>query len=381
MRSLQTFGNLDDLDRLRLLDSESSLRQIEAVLDGMAEGVLVCDASGDLIRANPAASRMLAVDTAGALGLFEVRTLDGRLVAEEDRPVRRALRGETVTGLVLQIRREDTGLHRIVSHSAIPLPDEDGKISHAVVILHDITERKQAEAELQCVQEALRRSQNELQQFAFVASHDLQEPLRMVASYTQLLARKYKGQLGPDADEYIRYAVDGANRMSALIRDLLQFSRFGFAELQPPKSTELSVIVDWAMLSLQAVIRESGAEITQGALPTVSVDQSQMSQVLQNLIGNAIKYRRAEEAPRIHISAKREGDEWIIAVQDNGIGFEPQHAESLFGVFKRLHGREYPGSGIGLAICKRIVERHGGRVWATSELGKGSTFYFTLPED
>jgi PAS domain S-box-containing protein len=361
-------------DRLQLL-------HIEAVLDAMAEGLIIVDASGDVIRINPAASRILGLNTAGDLGSFEVRTLDGRLVAEQDRPVSRALRGETVSGLVLQIRREDTGLHRIVSHSATPLTDEAEKISLAVVLLHDVTEQKQAEAELQRMQDALRRSQNDLQQFAFVASHDLQEPLRMVASYTQLLARKYQGQLGSDADEYIRYAVDGANRMSALIGDLFQFSRLGFAELQPPKSTELSVMVDWALLGLRAAVHESGAEITHGELPTVSVDQAQMPHVFQNLIGNAIKYRRAEEAPRIHITAKREGDEWTIAVEDNGIGFDPQHAGSLFSVFKRLHGREYPGSGIGLAICKRIVERHGGRIWATSQPGQGSTFYFTLPAD
>lgn len=361
-------------DRLQLL-------QIETILDGMAEGVIIVDAGGDVIRANPAGYRILGLKTAGDLGSFEVRTLDGRLVAEEDRPVRRALRGETVSGLVLQIRREDSGLHRIVSHSATPVLDEAGKISLAVVVLHDITGQKQAEAELQHAQDALRHSQNDLQQLAFVASHDLQEPLRMVASYTQLLARKYQGQLGPDADEYIRYAVDGANRMRTLIGDLHQFSRLGFAELQPPRSTELSVMVDWALLGLQAAINESGAQITYDALPTVSVDQAQMPQVFQNLIGNAIKYRRAEEAPRVHISAKRDGDEWTIAVQDNGIGFDPQHAGSLFGVFKRLHGREYPGSGIGLAICKRVVERHGGRIWATSQPGLGSTFYFTLPAD
>ena len=357
------------------------LRQIEAVLDGMADGLLIVDTSGDVISVNPAAARMLGFENSGDLGSFEVRTLDGRLVADDDRPQRRALRGETVLGLELQVLREDTGFHRFITHTATPVYDEAGKISHAVVVLHDITGQKQAEAELQRALEALRRSNSDLQQFAFVVSHDLQEPLRMVSSYTQLLGRKYQGQLGPEADEYIRYAVDGANRMSALIRDLAQFVRFGFAELQPPQSTELSAMVDWVLLNLQAAVQESGAKITYDDLPTISIDQSQMPQVFQNLIGNAIKFRRTEEAPRIHISASREGDEWTIAVQDNGLGFDPQKADAIFGVFKRLHGREYPGSGIGLAICKRIVERHGGRIWATSELGKGSTFYFTLLAD
>src|ERR1700682_3250499 len=309
MSNSQTSGNLHDPDRL-------GLSQREAVLDGMVEDLLIVDASGGVVRANPAAGRILGFNHAGDLGSFEVRTLDGRVVAEEDHPVRRALRGETVSGLVLQIRQEDTGFHRIVSHSATPLFDEAGKISHAVVVLHDITEQKQTEAELQGALESLRRSNIDLQQFAFVASHDLQEPLRMVSSYTQLLARKYQGQLGPDADEYIRYAVDGANRMSALIRDLLQFSRFGFAELQPPQSTELSVMVDWALLGLQTAVQESGAEITQGALPALSVDQSQMPQVFPNLTENPTKPRRAEEPPRIHIPGSREGDEWTIAVQD-----------------------------------------------------------------
>src|SRR6202171_5019098 len=177
-------------------------------------------------------------------------------------------------------------------------------------------EHREAEADLARKVKELARSNAELEQLAYVASHDLQEPLRIVSSYTQLLAKRYQGQLGPDADEYIRYAVDGANRMSALIRDLLQFSRFGFAELQPPQSTELSVMVDWALLGLQTAVQESGAEITQGALPALSVDQSQMPQVFPNLTENPTKPRRAEEPPRIHIPGSREGDEWTIAVQD-----------------------------------------------------------------
>jgi len=223
----------------------------------------------------------------------------------------------------------------------------------------------------------LERSNSELQQFAYVASHDLQEPLRMVMSYTGLLARRYQGKLDADADEFIAYAVDGARRMQELINDLLSYSRVG-TQGREFTAADCEAVLARTLTNLELAIQESGARVCHEPLPTVSADEVQLHQLFQNLIGNGIKYRR--EGPlEIHVTCKPEGSHWLFSVRDNGIGIEPQYHERIFTIFQRLHTREqYPGSGIGLAICKKIVERHGGKIWVESEPGKGSTFYFTL---
>jgi light-regulated signal transduction histidine kinase (bacteriophytochrome) len=224
----------------------------------------------------------------------------------------------------------------------------------------------------------LARSNAELQQFAYVASHDLQEPLRMVSSYTQLLARRYQGKLDADADEFIAYAVDGANRMQRMINDLLTFSRIG-TQSKEFAPTDCEAALEQALHNLQVTIEENKATVTHDPLPTVMGDESQWVRLFQNLIGNAIKFH-GEELPRVHISIQREDGEWTFAVHDNGIGIDPQFFDRLFIVFQRLHNAtEYPGSGIGLALCKKIVERHRGRIWVESQPEKGSTFYFTIP--
>jgi PAS domain S-box-containing protein len=253
-----------------------------------------------------------------------------------------------------------------------------GDDRYFTAIIRDITERKQIHNTLAERAAALTRSNQELEQFAYVASHDLQEPLRMITGYTQLLAKRYHGKLDQDADEYITYAVDGAKRMQTLINDLLAYSRVGTRGKEFAR-TECEAILKTSLTNLQVAIQESGAVVTHDALPVVVCDGGQIGQLLQNLIGNAIKYRNSR-APEIHVGCKPEDDRWLFWVKDNGIGIDPEYAERIFAIFQRLHTREeYPGTGIGLAVCKKIVERHGGSIWVDSALGKGATFHFTLP--
>ena len=238
--------------------------------------------------------------------------------------------------------------------------------------------RQQAEKDLARKVEELARSNADLEQFAYVASHDLQEPLRMVASYTQLLADRYRGKLDANADKFIGYAVEGATRMQALIHDLLAYSRVGRPGMAS-EAVDCNALMDEVARSLAPALQESGGAITYAGLPTVWGSRIQLLQVLQNLAGNALKFRGLEP-PRIAVRAEPSGDEWLFSVADNGIGIAPEHFESVFVVFQRLHVRtEYPGNGIGLSISKKIVERSGGRLWVESQLGQGSTFKFTLP--
>ena len=226
--------------------------------------------------------------------------------------------------------------------------------------------------------QALKQSNEDLQQFAYIVSHDLQEPLRMVGSYTELLRRKYEGRLGEDADEYIGFAVEGVKRMTALIKDLLEYSRAGEGEDKTPEPVDAEEALETVLLDLQALIEDAGAQITHDHLPVVMTHRVWFTQVLQNLVGNALKYR-SERPPRVHLSAKEDSFQVTFAVSDNGIGIDPRYADQVFGVFKRLHGRDIEGTGIGLAMCKKIVERAGGRIWFESQPGEGSTFFFTLP--
>jgi PAS domain S-box-containing protein len=285
---------------------------------------------------------------------------------------------ESFAGYPLLLGEQLVGVFAVFGTGPLSQEATDALASVAEIITQGV-ERRRAEESLRQHAQELARSNEELQQFAYVASHDLQEPLRMVASYTQLLARRYRGRLDKDADEFIGYAVDGVNRMQRLIQDLLAYSRVG-TRGREPKPCEAGQALANAVDNLQAMIAETQGEVKAGELPRVLADESQLVQLFQNLVGNALKFH-SQEPPRVEVAAEPQGPEWWrFTVKDNGLGIDPQYFERIFIIFQRLHGREeYPGTGIGLAICKKIVERHGGRIGLESRPGGGSTFWFTLP--
>jgi PAS domain S-box-containing protein len=297
-----------------------------------------------------------------------------RLVADGLRSAEDALAQQIGTGIELYGRRRDGGEFP-VELMLSPLGSVEGTLVTAAI--RNISVRKSAEAHLLGKVEELNRSNEELGQFAYIASHDLQEPLRMVASYTQLLSRRYKGRLDSDADEFIAFAVDGATRMQRLIQDLLTFSRVGTKGKELLKTSSEDAL-QFALSNLRGAIEESGALVTHDPLPAVMADEMQLIQLFQNLVGNAIKYQNGG-TPKIHVGATNGGEQWKFSVQDNGLGIDPQYFDRIFGMFQRLHKREeFAGTGIGLAICKKIVERHGGQISVESQPGQGSTFRFAL---
>jgi len=356
--------------------AEEQIQYQANLLANVNDAVIAWDKHFLLSLWNPAAERMYGWKAQEVLGRPGREILSSEFVGLERSQVIQNLRetGE-FRGEIVHYRKDGTPIY--VESTAIVLKNGDDKITGYVTINRDITERKQAEEKLQKTLAELERSNKELEQFAYVASHDLQEPLRMVASYVQLLARRYKGKLDADADDFIAYAVDGAGHLQRMINDLLAYSRVG-TRGKPFQPTDCQAVLNQVLANLKVAIEESSAVITQDPLPMVMADESQMTQLFQNLINNAIKFR-GKASPRVHISVEPKETEWVFSVRDNGIGIDPQYYERIFMLFQSLHSREeYPGTGMGLAICKKIVERHGGRIWVESEPGKGSTFYFTI---
>ncbi len=364
-------------------NAEKYLAQMEGryrgLLEAAPDAMVVVNHVGDIVLLNVQAERKFRYSRGELLGQKVTAIIpEGfaeRLIADGTRSAADALAQQIGTGIELIGRRKDGGEFPIELMLS-PLESANGTLVTAAI--RDISVRKAAEMHLAQKVEELSRSNNELEQFAYIASHDLQEPLRMVASYTQLLSRRYSGKLDSDADEFIAFAVDGANRMQRLIRDLLAFSRVGTKgnDLQNISSEDA---LSAALINLYGAIEDSGALVTYDCLPTVLADETQLIQLFQNLVGNAIKYQAAG-IPQVHISATRNDQAiWVFSVRDNGLGIEPQYFDKIFGVFQRLHKREeFAGTGIGLAICKKIVERHGGAISVESQSGLGSVFHFTL---
>ena len=395
--------------------------RLRVTLRSIGDGVIATEAAGRIVLMNSVAEQLTGWPQEAALGLPLEDVF--RIVNERSRrpcanPVEKVLQSGTVVGLANHtalIARD--GTERSIADSGAPIRDRAGNIIGVVLVFRDITEqnrveeelrkhrlhleelveqrtaelhganeqltrevaeRRRAEETLSAAMADLERSNEELEQFAYVASHDLQEPLRKVASFTQLLAERCENQLDAEARKYIAFAVDGAHRMQNLISDLLCYSRVG-SRGKPFAPVDGEAVLECALANLETAIQESGAVVTHERLPTVMGDAAQLIQLFQNLISNAIKYHGAD-APRVHVSAARQDKEWIFQVRDNGIGIEPQYFDRLFVIFQRLHSRaKYPGTGIGLAISKKVVERHSGRIWVESAPGKGSTFFFSIP--
>ncbi|MCW4115841.1 MEKHLA domain-containing protein [Aurantimonas sp. MSK8Z-1] len=359
---------------------ETSRREklLSAAVESSDDAIVIHDLEATITAWNQGAQRLYGYSAEEAIGRKTDIIVPPERREEIASLLHRVKAGERIDHFET-VRIAKSGRHITVSISVAPVWDDGGTLIGASKIARDITAQKEQEAAIARYTEELKRSNAELEQFAYIAAHDLQEPLRMVASYTELLAQRYGGQLDERADKYIHYAVDGAARMKRLIADLLLYSRIG-TQGKDFARVDTEAVARGVVEQMGPVIRESDAQVDVEHLPEVMGDDVQLAQLFQNLIGNAIKFR-GEATPRITIRADREKDLWVFSVADNGIGIDSGYAERIFQMFQRLHERgRYDGSGIGLTIAKRIVERHGGRIWFESEPGRGTTFFFTLPE-
>ena len=367
----------DITDRQR---KERASQLLSAIVDSSDDAIISKDLNGVITSWNKSAERIFGYTPEEAVGQAVAALLIPADRQDEEPEILRKLRcGERVDHFETKRKRKDGALLD-VSVTISPIMDSQGRIIGASKTARNITEQVKNQEALRSANEALQRSNADLEQFAYSASHDLQEPLRMVSTYGEMLRRKYDNQLDARAEEYIGYIVEGGSRMERLLRDLRAFTHASLAAHEPPPIVDSQTVLDSALTNLTAAIGENGAEITSGHLPCVAIHEFQLEQLFQNIIGNAIRYR-SEASPRIHVDAARNGRYWRFSIRDNGIGIDPEYKEQVFGIFKRLHASsEYPGTGMGLAICQRVVERAGGRIWVDSEPGRGSTFFFELPD-
>lgn len=355
-----------------------NLQQLQATFDGMVEPAILTAANGEILAVN---SSWLALFELVAppkvrfdwFDRFEFTTMDGARLENHQSPFFRALKGEVVREFEVSARNKSTGRTLCLLFGTSPVRDVDGRIVAVVGTAHDMTERKRGEQELQ-------RSNAVLRQFAYAAAHDLQEPIRNVALASELMARRYAGQLDEDARHLLATSIDGARRMHRMVGDLLEYTKAIDAGETTMSVCGADQALNAAVSNLRNAINDCGAKVDCSPLPQVSVHETHLVQLFQNLIGNSLKYRRPEAPPCVRISATPQGSNYRFTIADNGIGFDPAYATRIFGLFRRLHRHaDYPGTGIGLAICERIVEHYGGKIWAESANGQGATFHFVLP--
>ncbi|MBA3683817.1 MAG: response regulator [Planctomycetes bacterium] len=363
-------------EQLRLAAEQRAVSvqmRLDSLLNRLNVGVFRTDLDGRLVEGNPAFFRLLGLASASTdVNLHDLYVNP----AERDAVVAKVMAEEQVQGLAVRMRRGD-GQHLWMSMTKTLIEDPPGtKLLQGLI--EDVTARKEAEDVLIRKSEELARSNAELEQFAYVASHDLQEPLRMLSAYSSLLSKRYANQLDEKAQEFLGYTVEGAVRMQSLINDLLSYSRAGARDTRA-QLVDFEVVLDRCLFNLQAAIQEAQATVTHDPLPKIAGDEVLLAQLIQNLVANGIKFR--SQPPRIHVSASKVGEVWEFSVRDNGIGIDPEHHDRIFGIFQRLHPRDrFGGTGIGLAVCRKVVERHGGKIWLESAVGQGSTFHFTLPD-
>jgi PAS domain S-box-containing protein len=357
-------------------DLWESQQQLQAILDNSPAVIFVVDKQNRHLLSNRSYENLLSTTNKQLIGK-SIYDVWGAEFADAYATVNKQVLDQCLSIETEEVAPLEDGLHTYLVNK-FPLLDANG-VPYAVCgISTDITERKRTEQKLEQLTTDLKRSNQELEQFAYVASHDLQEPLRAITGFTQLLRQDYQNQLDESAQEYMSYIVDGATRMRQLIQDLLTYCRLG-TDHQEFLPIDCNAVVRQAIANLEVAIADSNATVTHESLPTIKANKTQLIQLFQNLISNAVKFRH-DEPPQVHIYAQLRNQEWLFCVRDNGIGIESKYLTRIFDVFKRLHSRtEFSGTGIGLAICKKIIERHGGSIWAESQPGLGTTFYFKIP--
>lgn len=351
---------------------------LSAIVDSCDDAIISKDLDGVVKSWNKSAERLFGYTADEAIGQSIALIIPQDRLNEELSILEELKQGERVDHFeTIRVRKDGAPVN--VSVTISPVRDGNGRIVGASKVARDLTARIRQEHALEASNAALKRANEDLQQFAYSASHDLQEPLRMVATYSELLRKRFGGRLGAIGDEYIGYTLQGALRLESLLKSLRTYIEVSTTDLEAAEELESGEVLEKTLSGLEVAIHDSGATIHRNSLPRVRMREFELDQVFQNLIGNAIRYRSGAP-PCVTVAARPGEGEWLFSVQDNGMGIEPQFSEQIFGIFKRLHSKaEYPGTGMGLAICRRIIERAGGRIWVESEPGRGSTFYFTVP--
>jgi len=362
-----------------VLELRKVQKRLAAIVESSEDAIVSKDVNGVIESWNLGAERLFGYTADEVVGKPITIIIPPDRLNEEPDILRRLQRGERVEHFET-IRRRKNGELLDISLTISPVRDEHGKVIGASKIARNITERRRQEEALEAANDALTRSNADLEQFAYSASHDLQEPLRMVSAYSDMLQRKFGNQLGPEGGEFIGYIIDAAARMQQLLRDLRSFAQASKLTQDQVPNVNAEEVLDRSLANLKSALNDCGAVLTRGSLPAVAMHEFQLEQLFQNIIGNAIRYC-SQAPPLIQIDAQRSDGKCTFSIRDNGIGIDPQYKEQIFGIFKRLHTTaDYPGTGMGLAICQRIVERAGGRIWVESQPGRGSTFYFTVPQ-